>query len=508
MKQKFLFLTTMLFALCVLLPSCGDEDEPTLNYEFSISEDDQSLTAPALGKSFSINVISTQNSSRTGFDIVSFPEWAPAELNLSSLTIDVSENLSREGRTGSVIIKQTESGKTIEIKITQDEVSDKATIEPLFKVNTYKIQVISPSIVGYSNAPEYKWYEVTSSGETLLTETKDLAFIRESANKYKLKFHIKDGNVEETLYTEVEVSEPSTPYSEKIAKIYEYTPAPGWRVGANGNAGSTKEMVIETIQEKMASGNFVSLGDFGGYMVFGFDHTIINKAGLRDFRITSSTGKGNNTRPGVIMVSYDANGNGEADDEWYEIAGSEYNHVQTQRGVNITYYKPTEPLENFNQGDNYLKWKTNKDEEGYITKKMSGMGADPVYPLWYRGNQEEEITFKNLTKLRSTIVMNGMFPDQSSDANYKPFEYGYACNIADKDKIGTSIDIAWAVDANGKYVDLPGIDFVKVYTGTFVERGNFYGEADTDIKNAYDLHMLGENIETITPNKSTMRQSK
>ncbi|MEA4918743.1 hypothetical protein [Proteiniphilum sp.] len=499
MKKQFYVLAMMFLAVSFILPSCNHDDDPVMEYEFSVSNEDKVLTTTSLGQNFSVNVISTLNGTRIGFEIVSFPEWAVAEINLASLSVEVSENLLREGRTGKVIIKQVESGKTIEIQIEQGEVKDKANLESQFAVKTYKIKVISPEITGYEKAPEYKWYEVAEDGkESLLAETKDLAFIRENARKYKLKFHIKDGNVEETLYTEVTVSGPETPYSEKIAKVYEYTPAPGWRVSSYGNAGSTKEMVIETVENRLAADQFVSLGDFGGYIIFGFDHTVINKPDLRDFRITSSTGKTNNTRPGVIMVSYDTNGNGEADDEWYEIAGSEYHHVQTVRGIDITYYKPTEPLENFQMGDNYLKWTTNKEEEGYITKKMIP-DASPVYPLWYRGNQEEQITFKNLTKLRSTIVMNGMFPDQSSDANYKPFDYGYACNVGDANKVGTSIDIAWAVDGDGKYVNLPGIDFVKVYTGTFIERGMYYGEADSDIKNAYDLHMIGETIETIKP---------
>ena len=40
----------------------------------------------------------------------------------------------------------------------------------------------------------------------------------------------------------------------------------------------------------------------------------------------------------------------------------------------------------------------------------------------------------------------------------------------------------------GNYVKLPGIDFVKVYTGTNQEAG-WLGEISTEVGGAYDLWM-------------------
>ena len=41
------------------------------------------------------------------------------------------------------------------------------------------------------------------------------------------------------------------------------------------------------------------------------------------------------------MVAYDKNKNGKPDDdEWYEIAGSEYNNCKTIKDYEITYYRP------------------------------------------------------------------------------------------------------------------------------------------------------------------------
>lgn len=104
-------------------------------------------------------------------------------------------------------------------------------------------------------------------------------------------------------------------------------------------------------------------------MVVGFDHTIPNVAGLRDFRINGNAfdavdnerpdaPKGGSCEPGIVMVAYDKNKNGRPDeDEWYEIAGSGNFTTKTEawysiavengndtdvfRDYEMTYYRPT-----------------------------------------------------------------------------------------------------------------------------------------------------------------------
>ena len=68
---------------------------------------------------------------------------------------------------------------------------------------------------------------------------------------------------------------------------------------------------------------------------------------------------GGNSEPGIVLVSKDTNGNGLPDDEWYELAGSEYNSPATIRNYEITYYRPT-------PADGDVKWKDNQGKEGYI----------------------------------------------------------------------------------------------------------------------------------------------
>lgn len=60
----------------------------------------------------------------------------------------------------------------------------------------------------------------------------------------------------------------------------------------------------------------ISLGGFGGYVVVGFDHTIANVVGKRDFRVLGNAfysadnpdinaPEGGSCEPGVVMVAYD-----------------------------------------------------------------------------------------------------------------------------------------------------------------------------------------------------------
>ena len=71
----------------------------------------------------------------------------------------------------------------------------------------------------------------------------------------------------------------------------------------------------------------VSLGGWGGYITFGFDHPVENKDGYdlqilgNAFYMSGSTEYGS-SEPGIVLVSRDENGNGLPDDKWFELKGS------------------------------------------------------------------------------------------------------------------------------------------------------------------------------------------
>ena len=77
------------------------------------------------------------------------------------------------------------------------------------------------------------------------------------------------------------------------------------------------------------------------------------------------------------------------------------------------------------------------------------------------------------------------------------FDYGYADNypnFSDKEGLvrneGAMIDIDWAVDANGNAVKLPGVDFVRIYTGVNQTNG-ILGENSTEVVRVVNTHSEG-----------------
>ena len=81
----------------------------------------------------------------------------------------------------------------------------------------------------------------------------------------------------------------NSPY---IAHVYDYLPAPGQFVNQSPSykPGYTQDSInalVETSLCGKAMGGPISLGSFGGYIVFGFDHPVVNKHGY-DVKIYAS----------------------------------------------------------------------------------------------------------------------------------------------------------------------------------------------------------------------------
>ncbi len=87
--------------------------------------------------------------------------------------------------------------------------------------------------------------------------------------------------------------------------------------------------------------------------------------------------------------------------------------------------------------------------------------------------EEEQLVFTG-----TCLPQNGI--NQGTDKNFvlPSFTYGYADNYPN-DAAEAGIDIDWAVDKNGKPANLPGVDFIKIYTGVNQENG-WLGENSTD----------------------------
>lgn len=283
----------------------------------------------------------------------------------------------------------------------------------------------------------------------------------------------------------------ASPY---ISRVYEYRPAPGQFVNElpEYEEGDTYADMLGKAQEQIAgerAPGMITLGAFGGYVVFGFDHPVANKAGEYDFKIYGNAiisdrdKRGGSSEPGVVMVSRDANGNGLPDDEWYELAGSEYSKPETKKGFSMSYFAPeaghtptTDPNQNFVTDSKYIRWSGSDGAEGYIAKIRDH--AQPYWPQWLTDTQ---LDFKGTLLANNAIDIGG-------DGSYFVltfYEWGYADNLPNSEDKGFNLD--WAVDADGNPVKLESIDFVRVHTAVSQQCGRL-GETSTEICGAEDLH--------------------
>ena len=84
-------------------------------------------------------------------------------------------------------------------------------------------------------------------------------------------------------------------------------------------------------EERINQTAYVSLGGFGGYIIVGFDHSIVND-GDYNIAITGNAFDGS-SEPGIVWVMQDENGDGLPNDTWYELRGSEYGKAEAWQGV-------------------------------------------------------------------------------------------------------------------------------------------------------------------------------
>ncbi|MEG1763504.1 MAG: PKD domain-containing protein, partial [Bacteroidales bacterium] len=145
-------------------------------------------------------------------------------------------------------------------------------------------------------------------------------------------------------------TQKKSPY---ITKVFEYRPAPGQFINEMPlyEKGDTKERMVQKVQNCIQGDTkiLISLGGYGGYLIFGFDHLVQNVEGKNDFKIwgnafyagtnpnSGASKEGGSCEPGIVWVAYDANGDGLPNDTWYELAGSEYYKSETLKSYQITY---------------------------------------------------------------------------------------------------------------------------------------------------------------------------
>ncbi len=269
-----------------------------------------------------------------------------------------------------------------------------------------------------------------------------------------------------------------------ISEVLEYKPAPGqfinsapWGVPASANS------LVGKITGTM------SLGAFGGYVIFKFVSPVKNDPdnpfGV-DFTIF-----GNPLREwseqGIVSVMKDENGNGLPDDIWYELAGSDYFFSSTIKNYEITYTNPKQA----SAAD--VPWTDNQGNSGKVLK--NAFHSQPYYP---ENSNFPLVNQKDYT-LTGTRVADEV--DRTNPSYIKSYRkaFGYVDNqvrgsapytlpdnpyTREKENSGgDAFDISWAVNANGNYVDLDQIDFIKVHNAVIADAG-WLGEVSTEVTGA------------------------
>lgn len=270
-----------------------------------------------------------------------------------------------------------------------------------------------------------------------------------------------------------------------ISEVIEYTPAPGQFINASpwGTPNYSTKSIVGNINGSL------SLGAFGGYVIFKFATPVENNPNNPfgvDFTIF---GNPLNiwSEPGVVYVMKDENQNGVPDDTWYELAGSDYYFSSTIKNYQTTYYNPNSSVATD------VPWIDNYGNSDFIY--ANSYHTQPYYPLsdsFPHINQEQYLL--SGTRLENLV-------DQSNPmmVSCPRRSFGYADNqlrgsapytVPDnpytrekENSGGDAFDISWAIDANGNYVDLDEIDFVKVQTAILADAG-WSGEVSTEITGA------------------------
>jgi len=269
-----------------------------------------------------------------------------------------------------------------------------------------------------------------------------------------------------------------------ISEVLEYKPAPGQHINAApwGLPGSAYS-VIETVNGSL------SLGAFGGYVVFSFEDAVENHPdnpfGV-DFSIFGNPIQ-DAAEPGIVSVMKDENGNGLADDTWYLLAGSDHWFSSSLNHYEVTYFNPGSATD--------VPWSDNVGNNGFIYTNSAH--EQPYYP-----DVDSFPAIHPDQYLLSGFCISGAI-DSSSPAYVKSHQraFGYADNrlrgtapytlpdnpyTPEKENSGgDAFDISWAVSGEN-YIYLDEIHFIRVQTGMMSDAG-WLGEISTEITGAVDV---------------------
>ena len=260
--------------------------------------------------------------------------------------------------------------------------------------------------------------------------------------------------------------------SEPRLTVYEYTPAPGQFI----NEGSQDDIADDEAAAawaagQLAAGQAVSLGSFGGCLVAGFDRSIpANTGGDYDFAVSGNqfdNPQGASCEPGVVWVMQDVNGNGQPDDQWYELRGSEWRATDGPASFAVTYFKPMAPRLP-------VLWSDSHDTDGQVDY-LPAHSQNSYYPSW--------LPVGSYT-LRGRLLPTRHEKDPVTGFwSNLPYDWGYADNTGSDllpGSTATGFKISNAVLPDGTPVALTYIDFIMIQSAVLGQSGHL-GEISTEV---------------------------
>ena len=366
------------------------------------------------------------------------------------------------------------------------------TLQDKYETSTFSILNIPAS--AEVTSPVYEWVltknPINQTKDSIVGNAKDLRFVAVYPGAYELTLNVSSGDKKGSKKTIVNVTNEVKNYSPYITSLFDFDPAPGMFANDLYKVGFKKEDILRTALGRInetSVGYQLDLGGFGGSIIVGFDHTVINVAGQSDFKVYGGdlSDKENPPAPGLIYVAYDKNGNGKPDDdEWYEIIGSQHTKANTIKNFKITYHKKAAgapvvvggPNDMFSDRE-HIFCENNSPESYYMPRSKS---RKEYYPLWA---SQTAVTYEGI-KLNVDFVTAR--PGQAILWNFTPPKWGYA------NAVNPDIDIDWAVDKNGNKANLPGINFIKVVNCVSEPMGLCHQQSSmaTKFAGAADLHLL------------------
>ena len=263
-----------------------------------------------------------------------------------------------------------------------------------------------------------------------------------------------------------------------------YLPAPGQFVNLSEYYTSLNRTVTKP------SSSCVTLGAFGGNVVYYFEDGITddekNPYGI-DFIVygnvfSNSDGSSASgaAEPAAVMVSEDGK-------TWYELAGSEYYSLNTERNVTVTYQNSDKTF----SAATDVPWKLDTGLTGYVYKNSYHNQAyypkSSTYSAYQKGVSANSTYTDSSVSFKGTLITNKEAAFGYADTHYyNPLSKTLATAVNPYrqnhlvDTNADGFDLAWAVNENGEPVSLSNVHYVKVYTAMLKDGGST-GEVSSEI---------------------------